>query len=173
MGIIAPPLPTPFIFGDYPDGSSSAATFVANTVTLYSWVLNSTVTVTNMRCGFSVFGNGHYDLGIYDATGTNTQPGTLLAHCASTNTSLATASGLQSPALLATTTFQPGKYWIAIWIDNNTDTFYKMSITITGQSVCMQGTNAGPLPSSAGSISGLANFARKVGVFGLIQGGWS
>lgn len=162
----------PFALYDGEIASNSAAALVANTCYLVGVTLNAYATLTSMRVDFGTGGNGHYDLGVYDATGANGAPINLLAHCAATNTTLATATGLVTGTFISSVALAPGRYWLALWIDNATDTVTK-SNSHNNQSVSQSGTNAGPLPALASSIAGLANNAVKPVLLGLFSGGWS
>ncbi|MEO6889758.1 MAG: hypothetical protein ABI456_10695, partial [Ktedonobacteraceae bacterium] len=63
-------------------------------------------------------------------------------------------------------------YWLALWVDNATDTFNKQSAS--GSNALVQsGTNAGPLPAAASSLAGLANAALKPLLIGILQNSWS
>ena len=167
------PVPQPFALYNGDLASTSAGAGVATTAYLVAVVLYAPAVLTSVRVRFSVGGNGHYDVGIYDASGANGAPGTLLAHAAATASSLATAAGNQSPALIGgNLQLAPGRYWLALWIDNATDTFTKAN-GISGMIDVQSGTIAGPLPASASSLAGLGNAALKPLLIGLIQGGWS
>jgi hypothetical protein len=145
---------------------------VANTVYLVGVFLQSYKVLNAMRVRFATGGAGHYDLGIYDATGTNGAPGNLLAHAASSNTSLVTSSATLTPAMLTSVNLTPGPYWLAMWIDNATDTFNKQSAS-GSMSVILSGTSAGPLPSLGSSISSLTNATLKPILIGLFANSWS
>src|ERR1700726_592831 len=100
-----------------------------NTVFLVGVRVPVPVTMTGMRMRLvtSDAGAGHYDMGIYDATGTNNAPGSLKAHCASSSTALSTGSSSNvvfSPTFIGgNLSLQAGLYWLALWTDNTTDTF--------------------------------------------------
>lgn len=147
---------------------------VANTVYLVGIVNLVQVTLTNVRCGFgTVGGTGHFDVGIYDATGTNGAPNNLLAHAAATNTTLATTNGVQTPTLIGgNIILNPARYWLALWIDNAVDLINRET-SRQNLGVVMSGTNAGPLPALASSITSLGNGTLKPLLIGLITGGWS
>jgi hypothetical protein len=172
MPLFTPPV-TPQALYDGELASNGAAAGTANTVYLVAVTLYAPATLTAVRCRFSTGGNGHYDTGIYDASGTNGAPGNLLAHGASSATALATAAGVQSPAFTGgNLALSPGKYWLALWIDNATDTIIRFGASLS-LAVVQSGTNNGPLPSAASSISSLANTNFKPVLIGLISGGWS
>jgi len=153
--------------------SNSAGVGVANTAYLVGTVLRAPATLTNVRVRFGAGGAGHYDVGIYDATGTNGAAGNLLAHAASSNTALATATGAQTPALIGgNLSLQAGRYWLALWIDNATDTINRVT-GATSLTIVQSGTNAGPLPAAASSLTGLANTTFKPIIVGLLLNGWS
>lgn len=168
---ITPPTPLALYDGELASNSSGAG--VANTAYLVAVRLPVPATLTNVRVRFQAGGTGHYDVGIYDASGTNGAPGTLLAHAASTSTSLATATGVQTPALIGgNLALAAGNYWLALWVDNATDTFVKASGN-NNMMLVQSGTNAGPLPAAASSLTGLANVNLKPMLIGLLSGGWS
>jgi len=168
----APVQPLALYDGELGQTASSAG--AATTVYLVGVVLNAPVTLTGVRIRFAtVGGTGHYDVGIYDASGANGGPGNLLAHAAATATTLGTSAATLTPALIGgNLALAPGRYWLALWIDNATDTFNKQSAS-GSNAVVLSGTNAGPLPAQASSIAGLANATLKPLLIGILQGGWS
>lgn len=170
----APAQPAPLALYDGEISQTSSAAGAINTVYLVGVELTAPVVLTGVRIRFAtVGGTGHYDVGIYDASGANGAPGNLLAHAASSNVALATSAATLTPAFIGgPITLQPGRYWLALWIDNATDTFNKQSAS-GNNAVIQAGTNAGPLPASAASITGLANGTLKPVLIGIIQGGWS
>lgn len=167
------PVPQPPALYDGEIAQTSSSVGVANTAYLVGMTLYAQATLTGIRVRFAIGGNGHYDVGIYDSSGTNRTAGTLLAHAAATATSLATSAATLTPALIGgNLPLSPGNYWLALWIDNITDTFNKQSAS-GSLAVVQSGTNSGPLPSSASSLSGLANATLKPVLIGLLSGGWS
>lgn len=160
------PLALPY-WGDLNAGGNSAGG--SNTVYLIGVTLPGPAVLTSVRVRFGTGGSGHYDTGIYDATGTNGSAGNLLAHAASTNTSLATATGVQTPAFISNVTLSPGRYWLALWIDNATDTINRVNGTSSGI-ITQSFSSSGPLPSSASSP---ANTGFTPVLIGIVQGGWS
>ena len=174
MPLFNPPLPAQQALYDGELATTGAAAGVATTCYLVGVVLWTPATLTNVRCGFGAGGSGHYDVGIYDATGTNGAPNNLLAHAAATATSIATATGNQTPALIGgNLALAAGRYWLALWIDNATDTIFRPGASAVGRAVTMSGTNAGPLPALASSITSLADGSFKPWLVGLLAGGWS
>lgn len=166
--------PTPWALYNGETGLNTAGAVVATTAYLVPVVLEAPATITSVRVRFVTGGNGHYDVGIYDATGVNGAPNNLLAHAAATATSLATAGNTTaSPAFInGNLSLPPGRYWLAFWIDNGTDTFtQKVSVATLG--MVQTGTTAGPLPALASSLSGLAETGVKPNIIGLVQGGWA
>lgn len=135
--------------------------------------LQATITIIKMRARFSIGGNGHYDLGVYDSTGANLGPGNLLCNCASSATALATSASTVSPVVLANTILNPGLYWLALWIDNTTDTFNRQTISGNMAPVMSGTVAAGPLPATASAVTGLANSGILPFILGLRLGGWS
>ncbi len=169
------PTPPLALYTDQGIGTtSSQAAGAANTVYFVLLPpLQAQVVINAMRVRFASGGAGNYDLGIYDSTGANGKPGNLLAHCASTSTSLATSSATLSPALLSNVTLPPGIYWLAMWISNTTDTWNKQSVSGNMAPVLSGTVAAGPLPASASSVSGLGNASVYPIIEALINGEWS
>jgi parallel beta-helix repeat protein len=162
----------PFALYDGELGQTSSSVGVANTAYLVGVYLPAPATLTAIRVRFAIGGNGHYDVGMYDASGANGAPGNLLAHAAATATSLVTSAATLTPAMISNVNLAPGRYWLALWVDNAVDTFNKQSGS--GNVVVVQsGTNAGPLPALASNLAGLANGALKPLLIGLLSGGWS
>jgi len=163
-----PPAPQALYDGEICTTSSSAVT--ANTVYFIGTSLYAPATLTGIRVRFSTGGNGHYDIGIYDATGTNGAPGNLLAHAAATNTSLVTSSATLTPAFInGNLALSPGRYWLALWVDNSTDAVNRQ-LASQNVGVVVVMTSTGPLPATA---SGLSNGTLKPVLVGLLSGGWS
>jgi len=155
---------------------ATATALVANTAYLVGVTLNVNAVLTGIRVRCDAGGNGHYDVGIYDASGTNGAPGNLLAHAAATATSLATSAGANNltPALIGgNLSLAPGRYWLALWCDNATDTWQKVASSNGNLTILQTGTNNGPLPALASSLSGLANAGLKPVIIGLLLGEWS
>lgn len=163
----------PFALYDGELAATSSSAGVANTAYLVGVTLRVNAVMTAIRVRFAAGGSGHFDLGVYDATGTNNTPNNLLAHAASTAASIATATGTQTPAFIGgNLPLSPGNYWLAFWIDNATDTWNKASAN-ANIPVIQSGTNAGPLPVLASSLSGLANGNLKPLLEGLFLNNWS
>lgn len=169
MPLFPPSVPHIALY-DGETASNSTGTTTANTIAFVPIRVTSPVTLTSIRTRFAVGGNGHYDLGIYDSSGTNGDPGNLLAHAASTNTSLATANTtIVNPAFVGgNLALSPGLYWLAYWVDNATDTVDKTATLQSGIAVVRSMSSTGPLPSTASSLS---NGSLKPILIGLIVGG--
>jgi hypothetical protein len=154
--------------GDLSVGGNGAG--VANTVYLVDVVLFAPAVLTGVRVRFASGGAGHYDVGIYDSGGN------LLSHAASSNTALVTSTGSLTPALIGgnVTLNTPGKYQLAVWVDNATDTMYR-ALGGGGASmmIAQAGGSTGPLPANTSSLTGLANGTLRPVLIGLLQGGWS
>lgn len=174
---------TPYVLcdGDLASSSAAGAPGANNTAYLVAVELRVPFTLSSIRVRFGTGGNGFYDVGIYDATGANDGPNNLLAHAAAANNSLATASNTTvSPALIAGSRslvggnlpLEPGKYWLAVWMSSTSDTIIRVN-GASGMVIVQSGTNAGPLPAAASSLSGLANVVFKPIIMGLKSGGWS
>lgn len=162
--------------GELADNGVVAIT--ANQVWFVGVTLRNNTTLHAIRCQFNPGGTGHYDLGIYDSSGTSPfagSPGVMLAHT-SANASVATATGVQSPTLQGgDLLLAPGNYWLALWADNASDKFVRHTAGGAGMGVVMNGTVAsGPLPANASSVTGLATVGgSKPILIGLWTNGWS
>ncbi len=137
----------------------SPQTLVANDAFFVGVYCPAHVVVSGFRTYFGSGGAGHWDAGIYDSAGT------LLTHVGST----ATASGLQTLTLTTPYPIAPGQYWLALWIDNATDTVAARASQIAGMEP-VQRVDTGSMPST---MSGAGNTATKPYILGLLQGGWS
>lgn len=163
----------PLTLHDYDLGSGGSAALTANTAYLVGCTIYAPVTLTGIRIRCASGGSGHYDVGLYDSTGTNRAPGNLLTHAASTATSLATSTATLTPALIGgNITLSPGNYWLALWVDNATDTFVRVSLN-SGMLIAQSGGSSGPLPAAASSLTSLANVGIQPYITGIISGGWS
>lgn len=156
-----PPTPWALYDGD-PAQASNNGVLVANTCYLAGATLNAPAVLTGIRARFGAGGNGHYDLGIYDSNGN------LITHSGST----ASATGVATYTLATPQVLSPGRYWLAFWIDNATDTVERVT-SQNNMAVTQSGTNATGLPSATSGITGLANATTRPILFGLLQGGWS
>ncbi len=163
--------PIALLCGD-PATSNTAGVGVANTAYLVATDrLPVPATLTGVRVRFGVGGAGHYDVGVYSDV--NGVPGALLAHSAATATSLVTATGAQTPALIGgNLALQAGRYWLALWVDNASDTINRATGP-TNMTLVQSGTNAGPLPAAASSLTGLANTTFKPIIIGILLNGWT
>jgi hypothetical protein len=172
-GVSKTPPVTPLAIYDGEIAQTSSSAGSANTAYLVAVTIPAPVTLTGVRVRFAAGGSGHYDAGIYKSDGTNGGPKTLVAHAASTATSLVTASSTLTPAFIGgSVSIDKGVYWLALWIDNATDAFNKQSAS-GGMAVIMSGTTTGPLPSDATTLTGLANATLKPILIGIRSGGWS
>lgn len=125
---------------------------------------------SQMRTDFNLGGNGHYDLGVYDSSGANNDPGNLLAHCAATSTSLATATGLVTASLITSVSLAPGIYWLAMVVDNITDKFTRHVATASAIGPVRQFAGAVPL----GSVGALSNLGSSKPLLTLLRSNsWS
>ena len=148
-----PPAPLALYDGEIASQATASA-LVANTAYLVGVTLLAPAVLTNMRVRCNAGGNGHYDVGLYDATGANGAPNNLLTHAAATASSLATSSATLTPALIGgNLALSPGRYWLALWCDNATDTWSKVASSNTNVTIVQSGTNAGPLPALASSLA--------------------
>lgn len=157
------PLPPPWVVGDMADITQDQANLrTANNVYFSPIVLYSTVTITSMRTQVGTGGNGHIQMGVYDAGGN------LLASTASA----ATVAGIMTLALSAPLSLGPGRYYLALWIDDATDTTFSANGTTPGAWPALNGVNAGGLPALM-ATSNPVNFHRRLALLALISGGWS
>lgn len=157
------PLPQPWIVGDNADVTQDQANNRAvNTCYFSPIVVYATVTITSMRTQVGTAGNGHLQMGIYDANGN------LLASTASA----ATVTGIMTLALTSSLSIGPGRYYLALWIDNATDSTFSANGTTPGAWPALSGVNAGGLPALM-STANPVNFHRRLALTGLITGGWS
>lgn len=157
------PLPQPWAVGDLADLTQDQANNrTANNCYFSPIVLYSTVTINSMRTQIGTAGNGHIQMGIYDANGN------LLASTASA----ATVTGIMTLNLTSSLTIGPGRYYLALWIDNATDTTFSANGTTPGAWPALNGVNVGGLPALMSTINPV-NFHRRLALLGLITGGWS
>ncbi len=153
----------PWFLGDLADLSNCAAnTRTVNGVYFQHTKLDAFLVLTGFRYQFGTGGNGHCDLGLYDSAGN------LLTHIGST----LTATGVQTYTLSSALPLAPGRYYLAFWIDNATDTSFSVSATNLGAIPALTGVNAAGLPAQMSQVS-LSNFQRRLSILGLVQGGWS
>ncbi len=162
--ILQPPAVKPWALYDGDPGQvSNNGALVANTCYLVGVTLNVPAVLTALRMRFGAGGAGHYDIGIYDSGGN------LLAHSGST----VSATGAQTYTLATPLGLAPGRYWLALWVDNATDTILR-STGSGNMNVTQSGTNATGLPSATSGITSLANAATRPVIIGILQGsGWS
>lgn len=163
---------TPFIpapFALYTDDITvlTATTITAGQAQFSAYVLNATVTITQMRCNFSGSPTGNVDMGIYDATGANGSPGNLLGH---TGVNVA-ATGNFTKSLTANLTLSPGQYWLS-FLDTVADSVSLRSSNATGIGALMKtsATNLTVLPSTAGTV---VNSSQRFGVMALLLNGFA
>lgn len=129
--------------------------------------VNAYVTITQMRTWFSGSPTGNADMGIYDSTGANGAPNTLLGHTGAN----AAASGLFTKSLTANLLLSPGLYWLA-FLDTVADSLHTRSLAIAGLSQLYQtsATNLTVLPSTAGTV---ADSILLLELYALVSGGFS
>lgn len=162
MSLYAPP-PAPWVVGDLADITQDQANLrTANNCYFSPIIIQTTVTVTAMRTQIGTAGNGQIQMGIYDASGN------LLASSAKATTT----TGIMTLAFSTPLTIGPGRYYLALWIDNAVDTTYSANGTTPGAWPALNGTNAGGLPAQM-ATSNPTNFHRRLALLALIQGGWT
>jgi hypothetical protein len=171
MPLILPQI-NPLFLGVDAAGTGSVLP-TANSAYFVSVYLPAPATLTGVRCRFGTAAVGFYDVGIYaDNAGV---PGLLLAHAATTATSLATATGVvATPGLIGgNLALQAGRYWLALWMSSASDNFTGTSGASAGAINCMTGANgANPLPANASTITPV-NTQLKPTLIGILSGGWS
>jgi len=145
-------------------------TLTANTAYFVGVTLYATVFLSAIRARFGTGGTGHFDVGVYtDSAGS---PGTLVDHAALTATSLVDpVSATVNPAFLnGNMQLQPGRYWLAFWIDNAVDQVLRQAAASGFAGPVKTLATAGPLPASG---AGAINASTKIIMAGLIVGNWS
>ncbi len=150
MPLFPPPLPTPqIVYLTGMENFISNGTMSAGSAMFYLLTVNATVTLTQMRTWFGGTPTGSYDMGIYDATGTNGAPNNLLRHTGAN----AAAAGMQTQNLTSNLTISPGNYWIAM-LDTVADTVSIRNGNAAGLTpLCKtSATNLTVLPSVAGTV---------------------
>lgn len=172
MPFLTLPIPFPWIIDGYssqPQASNGALT--ANTVYLYAFEINTTITLTGMRWRMAATATGKTDSGIYDANGN------LLASIGATvNTASADNTAAFSGGNL---TIPPGRYYMAITPGNATDTYSRLqnlqlgtnpiirSLTAANNST---GTTTPALPTTTGAVSDSTTYVANSA---LVLGGIS
>lgn len=142
---------------------STHTTLTANKTYLTGIVVTSSVVATGMRTRISTFGNGNFDLGIYDSNFN------LLANIGKqTSTAGNTAINFTSGNL----PLAPGRYYLAGWTDNATDQWYQAPMGGGYQSwvnaYLSTGTSSTGLPTTfSGSGNGVALCLQAVLLGGL------
>lgn len=156
-------LPVPqALYADNADPcSQSTGATTANTAFFESMMVWSPCSLSGFRFRFGNAGNGHCDLGLYDVNGNR------LVSLGSQ----ATVTGTQTFTLATALNLSVGVYWLAFWIDNNTDQITKSNGN-GNNVVCQQATTTNPLPTSKGSLT-LSNATIRPIILGLLVGGWS
>lgn len=171
--ISTPPIPAPFTLALGDNTFQSNGNYGANYVYLIGVYTPTPFPLSAIRTAFNVAA-GYFDVGIYDALGGNDLPGNLLAHAAATATSLPASGSTAPPLIGGTYLVQPGRYWLALWLDNSSARIFFTYSPGPGAVLAMGGSiTSGPLPASASSISGLTNTLERTYLEGLRAGGWS
>lgn len=158
------PHPAPWmLYVDDPINAAAGAV-TANTIYLVSYVLAAPVTVPAMRCRYGGTPAGHFDLGLYD------QYGNLLGHTGTT----AAATGVNTANLLTPVALAPGRYYLAAWFDNGTDTPFRQNSAV-GMTMAhvLTATSTTGLPASFAIPSGITESSTRVSIIALVQGGLS
>lgn len=151
------PLPWSLELGDIGLGGPNALS--ANSAYFMGVSLPVSATVTAMRVNFTAGGNGNYDIGMYDVNGNR------LFNRGAT----ASATGVQTYTLGTPFALSPGRYWLAFWISNATDT-----VSSRGNSANMEVVQSVSASSNLPTTnSGAANTTIKPYVQALLQGAWS
>lgn len=149
--------------------SAGAGALTANTTYLVGVYLPVYAVIANMRVRHSTTSAGNLDMGIYDSGGT------LLDHTGSVAAS--SASTVQNTNLSnGNLALAPGRYYLALWVDNSTDTYYKVSLsavnTAFGNAKTGTNTNSGGLLSSFTAMGGTSTSTGilVLGLMGIISG---
>jgi hypothetical protein len=166
MPLFPPPIPPPFTLETADITVLTPTAIVAGQAFFSSYVLNTAVTVTQMRCNLTGSPTGNIDMGIYDATGANGSPNNLLAHTGA----IASATGAFTKSLTANLSLAPSQYWLA-FLDTVADTV-QLRGGVTGLGVLMKtsATNLTVLPSVAGTV---VNGTTRIGMTALLLSSWS
>lgn len=163
--VLSPPPPVPWaIFPDNHDfRGEGAAVLTANTVYYSDATVRGVCLLTGFRVRFGAGAGGAnlYDVGLYDLNAN------LLTHTGQ----IATATGKQSPTLATPYQVNPGKYYLVFWINNAVDTVYSAGIA-NFLNMDAFGTSASGLPANLSSLTSVSTGTR-VGMIGLVQGGWN
>ena len=160
-------VPSPLILADSGSLRATGATAVTAGAAYFTWVnLLVSVTVTQMRVNFSGVPTGNVDMGIYDATGTNGQPNTLLGHTGA----IAAATGLFTQNLLSNLLLPAGRYWLA-FVDTVADSPFNSACYAGGPVVYRTSSTA--LASLPGTAGALIATSLLMAISGLVQGGFS
>lgn len=146
---------------------STATTLTAGSPYFSEWMLTGQVTVTQMRCWFSGTPTGNCDMGIYDSTGTNGDPGNLLGHTGA----IAAVTGMFTQNLTANLILGPGKYWLA-WLDTVADSIIARASQGAGFGI-LRRVNASNWTQLLTTPSSLVDTGNRVGVMALFSGGFS
>lgn len=166
----------PFALYDGELAANGTVVVTPNTCLYVGCVLQVPAVLTGVRVNWNTAGNGNYDVGIYDATGTSPftgAPGNLLAHSGA----IITAANAQTPALAGgNLNLSPGRYWLALWAANALDKFVR-AVGLGSTDIVLSNVNTGgPLPATAAAASGGAPTDAGVSkpiLIGILQGGWS
>lgn len=164
--VYPPPIPSPwFISGPSVPITLALAGFsvlTANKTYLEGVWVPAPVVITSFTITHGSVHAGNLDMGIYD------QNGNLLVH---TGVVAATA-GPQTVTLTAPFILPAGLYYMALWVDNSTDTY----LAFTGVSNAIDniliatGTNGGGLSSNFSGMGGTSGSTVAVGPLAHIQG---
>lgn len=114
-------------------GSSGASARTADAIYIHDVYLPEPAQLTGFSIQHGGVSAGNLDLGIYDTSGN------LLAHTGITSAA-GQASSLQTINLPSPLPLSAGRYSFAVWVDNNTDTYF--SVTGLSQAFAnLQNTN--------------------------------
>jgi hypothetical protein len=160
-----PPVPWALIpDGDFDNGTNS--TLVADTTYLRGVWVPSACVLTAVRCRVGT-ASGNIDCGIYDVNGN------LLGHSGLVAT---VASSINTASMSSSISLSPGRYWLALWVDNSTASISHQQLTATTGVILAQssaGTNTGGLASTFSGMGGVTDTVAAVCLIGLLQGGFS
>lgn len=138
--------------------ASGSGALVTNTTYLTGVWLPVPATVTNMRIRHGTTSAGHLDMGIFDASGNRLDhTGVIAATGTSTDQTAALSGG--NLALAA------GRYYLALWVDNNTDVYYRVNTgnVSTSWAEILVGTAVNGTGATNTTQGLLANFTAMTG----------
>lgn len=146
---------------------SAAGTLTANTTYLVAKEVYATCTITSMKYRATT-ASGNLDLGIYDPAS-----GNLLGH---TGATAVVGGNPQTVNLLSNVMLNPGRYYLALWIDNATATIFNITsnnefIGNIAQSASTNTTSLASTISGFGGVAGANEANTRVMISAVVSGG--